>query len=87
MKSAHIALAEGVDRQHALRLAGALERFSEHPIAQAIATAAAAENELQQLESFTSREGLGVEGVVDGDAVVVGGLPCSRTGRQTPAQA
>ena len=72
MSLADIALAEGVDRQQALRLAGALERASEHPIAQAIATAAAAENELQQLESFTSREGLGVEGVVDGDAVVVG---------------
>jgi Cu+-exporting ATPase len=72
MSLADIALAEGVDRQQALRLVGALERASEHPIAQAIATAAAAGNELPPVESFINREGLGVEGVVDGYAVVVG---------------
>jgi Cu+-exporting ATPase len=72
MSLADIALAEGVDRQQALRLVGALERASEHPIAQAIAAAAAAEKELPPVESFANREGLGVEGVVDGHAVVVG---------------
>jgi Cu+-exporting ATPase len=51
---------------------GALERASEHPIAQAIAKAAAAEAELPAVENFTNREGLGVEGVVDGHALVVG---------------
>jgi Cu+-exporting ATPase len=45
----------------------------EHPIAQAIARAAAArDGALPALERFVNREGLGVEGVVDGHAVVVG---------------
>ena len=46
-----------------------LEDASEHPIAQAIAKAAAAAGELPSVEAFTNREGLGVEGVVDGHAV------------------
>jgi Cu+-exporting ATPase len=72
MSLADITVAEGVDRTQALRLVGALENASEHPIAQAIARAAAAEHELPAVESFTNRQGLGVEGVVDGHAVVVG---------------
>ncbi len=72
MSLADFALADGVERAEALRLVGALEHASEHPIAQAIATAAAAEGELPAVEGFTNREGLGVEGVVDGHAVVVG---------------
>ena len=43
MSLAKVALADGVDRGEALRLVGALEHASEHPIAQAIAKAAAAE--------------------------------------------
>ena len=65
--------ADGASRTEALRLAGALEDGSEHPIARAIA--AAARDELGALpapEGFANREGLGVEGVVDGHAVVVG---------------
>jgi Cu+-exporting ATPase len=65
-----VAVADGVDRDEALRLAGALESASEHPIAQAIAAAPAAP--LPVVEGFANREGLGVEGVVDGRAVVVG---------------
>jgi Cu+-exporting ATPase len=57
------------DRREALRLVGALEHASEHPIARAIAAAA---NSDAQVESFTNREGLGVEGIVDGHAVVAG---------------
>jgi Cu+-exporting ATPase len=68
--------AEGVARQDALRLAGALEHASEHPVARAIAKAAtAAERELGVLApvgAFGNREGLGVEGSVDGVDVVVG---------------
>ena len=61
--------------QHAgelLRIAGALEHASEHPIAQAIASAAAADRPLPAVDSFANTAGLGVTGVVEGHAVVVG---------------
>jgi P-type Cu+ transporter len=73
MALADAVMAPGADRADALRLAGALEHASEHPVARAIA--AAAERELGALpavEAFANREGLGVEGMVDGVAVVVG---------------
>ncbi len=60
----------GVERDVALRLVAALERASEHPIARAIADAAA--GPLPAPDSFDNHAGLGVEGVVDGTAVVVG---------------
>ena len=72
MSLVEVTVADGVDRAQALRLVGALEDASEHPIAQAIATAAAAEGPLPAVEAFTNREGLGVEGVVDGHALIVG---------------
>ena len=73
MALAEVALADGTDRAQVLRLVGALENASEHPIAQAIARAAQAENgALPAVEAFNNREGLGVEGVVDGHALVVG---------------
>ncbi|MFK0143825.1 heavy metal translocating P-type ATPase [Streptomyces griseus] len=56
-----------------LRLAGALENASEHPIAQAVATAAAdATGPLPTPEDFTNLPGLGVQGTVEGHAVLVG---------------
>jgi len=56
-----------------LRLAGALEDASEHPIAKAIADGARDKlGDLPAVENFTNLEGLGVQGVVDGHAVVVG---------------
>ncbi|MFJ9181027.1 heavy metal translocating P-type ATPase [Streptomyces sp. NPDC102360] len=65
--------AEGVSRAEALRLAGALEHASEHPIAQAVAAGAAAEaGALPTPEDFVNVAGLGVQGVVDGHAVLVG---------------
>ncbi|MER8103813.1 heavy metal translocating P-type ATPase [Kitasatospora sp. NPDC094016] len=64
--------AEGVDEAEALRLAGALEHASEHPIARAIATAAAEAGGLPAVEGFENVPGLGVQGVVDGHAVVAG---------------
>jgi Cu+-exporting ATPase len=65
--------APGTDRAEALRIAGALEDASEHPIAQAIARAAREElGSLPAIEGFASREGLGIEGVVDGHAVQIG---------------
>ena len=65
-----VVVGDGVDRALALRLVGALESGSEHPIARAIA--AAAGSGLPSPESFKNREGLGVEGVVEGHAVVAG---------------
>jgi P-type Cu+ transporter len=57
----------------ALRLAGAVESGSEHPVAQAIARAAVARfGELPAVEDFTNVAGLGVQGVVDGHGVLVG---------------
>ncbi|QUW19839.1 heavy metal translocating P-type ATPase [Agrococcus sp. Marseille-Q4369] len=65
--------AVGTDRSELLRLAGALEDASEHPIAQAIAKAATQElGALSTPEGFTNIEGKGVQGVVDGHAVIVG---------------
>ncbi|MFF0410934.1 heavy metal translocating P-type ATPase [Kitasatospora sp. NPDC004745] len=64
--------AEGVTEAEALRLAGALEHASEHPIARAIATAAARAGALPAVEGFENVPGLGVQGVVDGHAVVAG---------------
>ena len=63
----------GTDRTELLRLAGALEDASEHPIAQAIAKAATQEiGALAVPEDFANVEGKGVRGVVEGHAVVVG---------------
>jgi Cu+-exporting ATPase len=73
MSLVHVATADGVTREDALRLAGALENASEHPVARAIARAAEAElGELPAVEAFANREGLGVEGMVDGTDAVVG---------------
>ncbi|WP_019200638.1 heavy metal translocating P-type ATPase [Tsukamurella sp. 1534] len=63
----------GADRDEVLRLAGALEAASEHPIARAIAAAAAQEyGTLSTPEGFANVEGRGVQGVVDGHGVIVG---------------
>ncbi|WP_030461903.1 cation-translocating P-type ATPase [Kitasatospora sp. NRRL B-11411] len=65
--------AEGTTEEEALRLAGALEHASEHPIAQAVATAAQERfGDLAAVEGFENVPGLGVQGVVDGHAVVAG---------------
>jgi Cu+-exporting ATPase len=73
MTLADVVLAPGVDRREAMHLVGSLEHASEHPVARAIAAAAAAEGlVLSRPESFENREGLGVEGVVDGHATLAG---------------
>ncbi|MFE0464189.1 heavy metal translocating P-type ATPase [Kitasatospora sp. NPDC058965] len=65
--------AAGTTEAEALRLAGALEHASEHPIARAVAAAAAERlGGLPAVESFENRPGLGVQGVVDGHAVLAG---------------
>jgi Cu+-exporting ATPase len=65
--------ANGVQRREILRLAGAVEDASEHPVAQAIAGRAREElARLPAAERFSSRAGLGAEATVDGHSVVVG---------------
>jgi Cu+-exporting ATPase len=56
-------------REELLRLAGAAESASEHPLAQAIATAAP---EKPPVAEFRNHAGLGIEALVDGHAVLVG---------------
>jgi Cu+-exporting ATPase len=68
-----VVTADGVERGEALRLVGAVEAASEHPIGRAIAAGAAAEiGDLPQVEGFANHVGLGVEGTVEGHAVVAG---------------
>ena len=63
----------GTDEVTALRLAGAVEAGSEHPIGTAIATAAAERvGPLPVAEGFRNSQGLGVQGLVEGVAVVAG---------------
>jgi Cu+-exporting ATPase len=63
----------GTEADEVLRLAGALEHASEHPIAQAIAAGARDRvGPLPAVEGFTNLEGLGVQGVVDGHGVIAG---------------
>jgi Cu+-exporting ATPase len=65
--------AEGTEEKDVLRLAGALEHSSEHPVAQAVAAGAAARvGTLPAPEDFANLPGLGVQGIVDGHAVLVG---------------
>ncbi len=67
-----VAAAHGADADAALRRAGALERSSEHPVGRAIAAAAGDRPYAARVERFASLTGLGVEGTVDGHAVLVG---------------
>ena len=64
---------DGASREDVLRLAGAVEAASEHPIAQAVAAAARRElRELPAVVDFRNVPGHGVVGTVEGRAVEVG---------------
>ncbi|RZU66102.1 Cu+-exporting ATPase [Microterricola gilva] len=68
-----VTAADGVDEDELLRIAGAIEDASEHPIAQAIAKGATERvGALPAVESFVNIEGKGVQGIVDGHLVLVG---------------
>ncbi|OUS35476.1 ATPase [Rhodobacterales bacterium 56_14_T64] len=62
--------AEGVERDHVLRLVAAAESHSEHPIASAIV--AAAGKDLPQVESVEAIPGYGLQARVDGHALFIG---------------
>ena len=65
--------ADGVDREVLLRLAGAVEQASEHPVALAISAAAQAElGGLPQADRFLALPGLGARGAVDDHDVIIG---------------
>jgi len=73
MKLVEVIPADGIDDGELLRLAGALEDASEHPIAAAIAAGARERvDRLPAVESFVATQGLGVHGIVDGRAVAAG---------------
>jgi Cu+-exporting ATPase len=74
MELAEVIPAAGQDRDELLRRAGAVEAASEHPIAQAVARAAADElgDRLPAAESFRNVAGRGVAATVEGTAVIVG---------------
>ena len=72
MELVEVAPLNGASRAEALRLAGAVEAASEHPIAQAIATGALLElSALPPVTDFRNIPGVGVRGVVDGHDVEV----------------
>ena len=73
MALAETIVADGVDAEELLRLAGAVEEASEHPIARAIAAGAAERSgALPAVDHFENLEGRGVRGVVEGRTVLVG---------------
>jgi P-type Cu+ transporter len=90
MSLAAAAAAPGEDLDEVLRLAGAVEAASEHPVAAAIAAGARDRlgSDLPAVTQFGSHQGLGVRGVVDRHAVMVGRAGWLETAwvRPVPAQ-
>jgi Cu+-exporting ATPase len=73
MELAGVTALNGFARRDVLRLAGAVEAASEHPIAAAVASAARAEvGALPEVSGFVNVAGVGVSGLVDGRRVAVG---------------
>ena len=80
MSLVDVVCAGGTDRAQALRLVGAVENGSEHPIARAIAEAAAAETgPLPAVEDFLATPGVGATGRIGGTIVTVGREEALRT--------
>lgn len=84
MSLQEVYVAEGADAAEVLRLAGALEHASEHPVARAIAAGAVERvGELPAVEHFENVPGRGVRGRVAGHEVTVGRL-LAGTGAEAP---
>ena len=62
----------GIFKEEALRLAGAVEAGSEHPLGKAIAQAAQAEGALPAAQAFEAVPGRGVRAAVEGRTLLVG---------------
>jgi Cu+-exporting ATPase len=87
MAVAGIHLADGAEEAEVLRLAGAVEDASAHPLARAIAAHAKRElGSLPAVADFADQAGLGVQGTVEGYGVIVGriGLLADRTMQLPP---
>jgi Cu+-exporting ATPase len=70
-----IHVVDGADEKQVLRLAGALEHASEHPVARAVAVGAEEKvGPLPEAERFENVPGKGVRGRVEGHEVAVGRL-------------
>jgi P-type Cu+ transporter len=68
-----VVTADGIDEAVLLRFAASVERASEHPLAQAILTAAKERKlNLGEVGDFASLSGKGVTGTVDGKAIALG---------------
>ncbi|HTW17590.1 MAG TPA: heavy metal translocating P-type ATPase [Nocardioides sp.] len=68
-----VVAADGEEADDVLRVAGAVEDASEHPIGRAVATGARERlGDLPAVSGFRATAGLGVEGSVDGRVVAVG---------------
>jgi Cu+-exporting ATPase len=79
-----IVVADGQSQDEALRLAAALERSSEHPLAGAILAAAGERRlELPRAEDFHAEPGRGIRATVHGSRVVFGNLPMMRDAQIT----
>ena len=75
------------DDDRLLALAGAVESDSEHPLARAIVTAATEKGPIPHASGFRSMSGRGVQAVVDGTQVAVGGPALlTERGIEVPAQ-
>ncbi|MDX1887304.1 heavy metal translocating P-type ATPase [Mycolicibacterium sp. 120270] len=72
MTVAAVHAADDASTEEMLRLAGALEHASEHPIGRAIATRAAEAGPLPTVTDFENHGGRGVTGVVDGHSLAAG---------------
>lgn len=72
MSVVDVHVADGEDADEVLRLLGALEHGSEHPIARAIAEHAARRGPLPAVDDFANHGGLGVTGVVEDRALAAG---------------
>lgn len=73
MELTEVLPADGTGETELLRLAGALEHASEHPVARAVASAAEERHgPLPPVSGFASTSGLGVRGTVEGRQVAAG---------------
>ncbi len=87
MTLVRVVTVDGVAEDTALRLVGAVEHASEHPIARAISGAAIERGLEAPVDGFVSTRGMGVRGTVDGHEVFAGRANLLPPAGGTPAGA